>query len=342
VTLDQFLNSNFPELTHNATEASLQYDDVTGEFEVVQGKNDGKVVDDTNVLAAIDAQMSHIGQSVTLLSSRNVMGEITAEKAESAKAEAEKLLTTQLNFKDGDELIYVADQATRASFIKSKPNFEKQCLDVLIDDYAIGEFVQNTLKNEISTPTVTKKILIDRATKAELEVTTEGVDGKSPKDISKLAERISQAMKDSVSLTAQVEFEVTPYDIATSEVDDSRWIEYNMNNYCVYFHSGDTVITLTCNTAKGKASTPTITGTFRVYKQVYEQCMPNPPSPEPLCNIHYVTYWGEGGYAFHEAWWLTTEKEYNGISHGCINMYINDAQKVYEFAELGTKVWVHY
>lgn len=27
-----------------------------------------------------------------------------------------------------------------------------------------------------------------------------------------------------------------------------------------------------------------------------------------LCSIHYVTYWGPGGYAFHEAWWLTPDQ----------------------------------
>lgn len=81
-------------------------------------------------------------------------------------------------------------------------------------------------------------------------------------------------------------------------------------------------------------------------------CMPNPgpntaegaPSAW-LCNIHYVTYWGQGGYAFHEAWWLspTGSNAINaGISHGCINMEKADAATVYNFAVIGTPVWIHY
>ena len=80
-------------------------------------------------------------------------------------------------------------------------------------------------------------------------------------------------------------------------------------------------------------------------------CMPN-PGPDTaegapsawLCNIHYVTYWGQGGYAFHEAWWLnpTGSNALNaGISHGCINMEKSDAATVYNFAQIGTPVWVH-
>ncbi|MFZ2560248.1 MAG: L,D-transpeptidase [Candidatus Nanoperiomorbaceae bacterium] len=80
-------------------------------------------------------------------------------------------------------------------------------------------------------------------------------------------------------------------------------------------------------------------------------CMPNPgpntPEGSPsswLCNIHYVTYWGAGGYAFHEAWWLNptgASPVNSGISHGCINMQKADAATVYNFAQIGTPVWVH-
>ena len=71
--------------------------------------------------------------------------------------------------------------------------------------------------------------------------------------------------------------------------------------------------------------------------------MPNPPAKEPLCNIHYITFWQSSGYAFHEAWWMNyaNGNVRQGISHGCVNMFIGDAKRVYDWASIGTPVWVH-
>lgn len=72
--------------------------------------------------------------------------------------------------------------------------------------------------------------------------------------------------------------------------------------------------------------------------------MPNPPSTQPLCHIRKVTYFEKSGYAFHEAWWMSAANGNvrQGISHGCINMYYEDAKRVYDWSPIGTPVWVHW
>jgi len=119
-----------------------------------------------------------------------------------------------------------------------------------------------------------------------------------------------------------------------------EWIEYNRSNYCLYLHRGDDVIWKSCRTSNGKPSTPTILGNYRVYSKVYGPICMHPPDGSETCDIHYVTYWGPGGYAFHEAWWMGSRVN-QGISHGCVNMRAADAAVVYDFAYVGMRVWVH-
>lgn len=120
----------------------------------------------------------------------------------------------------------------------------------------------------------------------------------------------------------------------------TRWIEYNVSNYCVYLHEGNSVVWQTCSTSNGKPSTPTITGEFRVYSRARGPICMHPPGDDEVCGINYVTYWGPGGYAFHEAWWMGNRVN-RGISHGCVNMRKADAQTVYNFSTVGMRVWVH-
>lgn len=121
---------------------------------------------------------------------------------------------------------------------------------------------------------------------------------------------------------------------------DEEWIEYDRSSYCLYLHRGDDVVWKTCRTSNGKPDTPTILGNYRVYSKVYGPICMHPPDGSETCDIHYVTYWGPGGYAFHEAWWMGSRVN-QGISHGCVNMRASDAAVVFDFAYVGMRVWVH-
>ena len=46
-----------------------------------------------------------------------------------------------------------------------------------------------------------------------------------------------------------------------------------------------------------------------------------------------------GDEAFHSAYWHNNFG--NRMSHGCVNMPIPEAKFVYEWAPIGTEVWVH-
>jgi len=120
-----------------------------------------------------------------------------------------------------------------------------------------------------------------------------------------------------------------------------RWIEYNLSSFCLTLHDGGSVPFKTCQTSSGKKGHGTPAGSFKVYKKAAGPICMHPPGDDEVCGIHYATYWGKGGYAFHEAWWMGNRVQQR-ISHGCVNMRKGDAQTVFNFATIGMPVKVHW
>jgi lipoprotein-anchoring transpeptidase ErfK/SrfK len=49
-----------------------------------------------------------------------------------------------------------------------------------------------------------------------------------------------------------------------------------------------------------------------------------------------------GGVALHGTYWHNAFGTGARMSHGCINLTIEDAQWLYEWADIGTTVTIHY
>jgi len=161
-----------------------------------------------------------------------------------------------------------------------------------------------------------------------------------------LIAKIKQALSDNIPLNAEMSLTETAYKTERVVTEDNRWIEYNISTYTLTLWDGSTRVWSTSQTANGKRSTPTITGHFRVFLKYSVQTMTGGRAGEAdyynIPGVKWVTYWGPGGYAFHTASWLTSDKIGTGISHGCVNMLESDAKTVYDYATIGTRVVVHY
>lgn len=92
----------------------------------------------------------------------------------------------------------------------------------------------------------------------------------------------------------------------------------------------------------GLMLTPTPSGTFEVFKKTPSRYMQG-PLPNIAGNQYYDLpgvpwnlYFTEGGAVIHGAYWHDSfGKRY---SHGCVNLWPNDAKKLYLWADLGTEV----
>jgi lipoprotein-anchoring transpeptidase ErfK/SrfK len=84
-----------------------------------------------------------------------------------------------------------------------------------------------------------------------------------------------------------------------------------------------------------------VTGQFRIYLAYESQNMSGAPYGYDyyLPNVPHVMYFYEG-YALHGAYWHTNFGTQQ--SHGCVNLALDDAAWVWEFASIGTLINVHY
>jgi LysM repeat protein len=132
---------------------------------------------------------------------------------------------------------------------------------------------------------------------------------------------------------------VANYQAAASPVSSGggrRWIEINLSAQTLTAWEGDTAVMNTAISG-GVSATPTVTGRFSVYTKYDSQRMTGPGYDLP--NVPSVMYF-YSNYAIHGAYWHNNFG--TPMSHGCVNMRPGDAGMLYNWAPIGTEVYVHY
>lgn len=115
-----------------------------------------------------------------------------------------------------------------------------------------------------------------------------------------------------------------------------RWIDVNLSEQRVYAYEGDVVVN-SFLVSTGVAETPTVTGEYQIYVKVRIQDMSGPGYYLP--DVPWVMYFYEE-YGFHGTYWHNNFG--TPMSRGCVNMRIDDAAWLYDWASVGTAVNVHY
>ncbi len=134
---------------------------------------------------------------------------------------------------------------------------------------------------------------------------------------------------------------VLPTDTPVSVVNPTgsggeRWIDVDLSNQKLVAYEGDTPVHwVTVST--GLPGTPTVTGQYRIYVKYPAQTMSGPGYYLP--DVPYVMYFYQG-YGIHGTYWHNNFG--HPMSHGCVNAPTPDAQWLYNWADVGTLVNVHY
>ncbi|GLV53674.1 hypothetical protein KDH_05260 [Dictyobacter sp. S3.2.2.5] len=109
----------------------------------------------------------------------------------------------------------------------------------------------------------------------------------------------------------------------------------------------------------GQPDLPTPTGTYHVFDKLSPTTFYSPwPVGSPYyyepTHINYALEFQEGGYFLHDAWWRSTfgpgtnvphtDPQYGDMTgtHGCVVMTIDQAAWLYNWAPIGTTVYIHY
>lgn len=115
-----------------------------------------------------------------------------------------------------------------------------------------------------------------------------------------------------------------------------RWIDINLTTQTLYAYEGDTIVN-TFLVSTGMYYTPTLTGQFNIYVKYEYVDMIGPGYYLP--DVPYTQYY-DGSYGIHAATWHNNFG--TPMSHGCINMRLEDSKWLYYWTKIGTLVNIHY
>ena len=116
----------------------------------------------------------------------------------------------------------------------------------------------------------------------------------------------------------------------------SRWIDVDLTNQMVYAYEGDVIVN-SFLVSTGTWLTPTVTGKHKIYVKVRMQDMSGPGYY--LRDVPWVMFFS-GDYGLHGTYWHNNFG--TPMSRGCVNLTIDDAAWLFNWASVGTVVNVHY
>jgi lipoprotein-anchoring transpeptidase ErfK/SrfK len=117
---------------------------------------------------------------------------------------------------------------------------------------------------------------------------------------------------------------------------DEPWIDIDLTNQLLTAYQGDQPV-MTFLVSTGKWPTATVTGEYQIYVKYESTLMYGPGYYLP--DVPYVMYFYKD-YGIHGAYWHMNFG--TPMSHGCVNMTIEEAGWLFDFADVGTWVKIHY
>lgn len=118
--------------------------------------------------------------------------------------------------------------------------------------------------------------------------------------------------------------------------DGERWVDVDLTSQWTYAYEGDQLIR-SFIVSTGTWQYPTVTGQYRIYVKYDSAPMSGPGYYLP--GVPYIMYFYKG-YGLHGTYWHNNFG--TPMSHGCVNLTIDDAEWLYHWASIGTLVNIHY
>lgn len=323
------------------TEATVAFD---GSTFIVTPSQDGSGIPAATVQEALQRAFD-AGETTVTASSEVTAVEpvLTTAEAETAANTLNGLLGT-IGFYVGDERTVPIDAATAVSWMTYTIADDGS---VAID--ADADAVQKSLDAVAATvnrPASAGTIYVD-SNGTPLEpytddwydgpygASTPGIDGRTVGDTVALGKKFAEQIDNA---DGRLELPVAVVEAEETKVE--RRIEVNLTEQTTYVWEGGKVIkTFVISSGRDTPATETHTGQFRTSWRTPEQdlgCSDN----FSYCteDVPWVMYFN-GDEAFHGTYWHNNFG--TRMSHGCVNMRIEDAKWLYYWAPNGTEVWVH-
>lgn len=332
------LDTNLPNLNVEAKNAELK---IEGGVVQTQPENDGQSVDTTDLSNRILslANENDVGGSYKIaLKTTPVKAQIKVADLSDAKKYAEDVLSKHVAL-TYEGKTYVPTRADIGNWIYF--SVDSGAYKASLNDNAIKAYLTRIAK-DFEIQKVDKKV-----NAATSEVVEEGRNGKYLEKNQALA-----SIKSQIASSSNITVALATYDEAAGEVKvfpaegivpgrfPGKYIDIDLSQQKLCIIEGMNI--LGCYTVStGKPSTPTPTGLFAVQGK-------SPMAWSAPYGL-YMPWWNGigGGVGIHELpEWPGGYKEGadhlgTPVSHGCIRLGIGPAQTVYNWADIGTPVYIH-
>jgi lipoprotein-anchoring transpeptidase ErfK/SrfK len=126
-----------------------------------------------------------------------------------------------------------------------------------------------------------------------------------------------------------------PLPASAAAIDEGRWIDVDLSRQLLTAYEGHAPVRTTL-VSTGLPNTPTPVGQFRIWIKLRTDDMAG--ADYYIEDVPYVMYFHEG-YGLHGVTWHGNFG--HPMSHGCVNLPTEEAEWLFNFAELGTLVNIH-
>ncbi|MGB3376338.1 MAG: L,D-transpeptidase [Microbacterium sp.] len=330
-TADRTLRAAVPGSYVEPVDAVVAFDAASGSYAVTAGKS-GTGISVADLTDAFDAAAAEGRSSFSFsAAATEVNPSVTDEKA-TATAEKLNTMLTTIGFYVGDERTVPVDPAVAATWL-SVEDIDGE-LKITADTSAIQSVV-STLPDKVDRAVVNAQTIVDSAGKV-LKTLVEGEDGRVLGDTTGIASAFATQLA-AGSASFQLPVTSTPFETTSL----FRRLEVDLSEQRTYAYENEKLVD-SWAISSGKSGFDTAKGRFRIYAQLRTQNMGREDTTvAPFYytpNVPYISYFN-GDEAFHGTYWHSNFG--HPMSHGCVNMTINSAKFVWEWATKGTEVWVH-
>jgi lipoprotein-anchoring transpeptidase ErfK/SrfK len=322
-----------PELFVEPANATMAFDATTASY-VVTPAVGGAGVDLESIRAALQDALVSGESRVEVAATPTVLPASASTEAVTATATQLNTILDGAGFYVGEERTVPLDRAVVASWITLSTN-DDGTYRYTADEAAI-QGVIDTLPAAINRDAVDGNVITD--TEGEtLDTIDAGVDGRALGDTSGVASAFATQL-DAGDPALVLPVTVTPARVTKT----SRNIVVNLSEQRTYlFENGQVVDSFLISS--GKEGYSSHTGSFRITAKLTTQDMGNQDltkAPNYFTeDVPDVLYYN-GDEALHGAYWHNNFGTV--MSHGCVNMPLDKAAKVFDWAPMGTEVTVTY
>jgi lipoprotein-anchoring transpeptidase ErfK/SrfK len=333
--LKQYIESNTPELQKAPTDAQLQFDGASSQF-IISKQADGESPDIAKVKSIILSASQDLSAKQVPVSVAKQGPKITEEKLQPLLVPANGLVSRSIVLRGAGQT-FRAKPADIAEWMTPTPQ-EDGSMKLIIDPGKIQSYVEKIGKKVSKSPQ-DRKIIQDATAGTEV-VLQEGVDGTELAGKQALTDSIATALKLEKDVSQELEVQTAAHKVVNMSSYD-KWIEIDLSEQRTTAYEKATPIK-NYLIASGMKGHETVQGEFAIWHKTKSQTMSGGSKADGsyynIDNVQWVSYFYED-YALHGAWW---RKQFGyPASHGCVNMTNADAQWIFEWAPMGTKVIVH-